>query len=591
MIRPVILEANQKSCVDANFASCIKFGHFANGAGTGTGKTPCTIALAQQLSKHHGKPVTTCVVGPAASVRPSKSKIQTEMPLSPWERESVRYNYTECYVSTYETLRGTSEKAGKSSPAILKRVCGDFKNMTGRNLLHDAEYYLYTPEEEEAFYADIIAESNAYADNFEDYECKGVRHAWKYSTDHGLVEKLDLLNLRAYKEGKYVYDSIYSPTMAWIKYLENPDHITLVVFDEVQLARGASQQNSSCAALIRGVRRAFHKHGNAYFGSLTATPLNKPSHANNYFKLYGCCDPLGQLDMFVFTSSVASWQCYELAQHYNRTQAKTIAREFKMFDKQGKIKRTKNPRESDLIATLWIDCVLEATHSSIPDITFGVLCNGFFDITHPEDIAENAKAYRLLVKADEYRKSGNGSKALAIQNKSTRAAENGMTRKLAERAYNDYQSDPDNKIILGFNYISNVRRAYQYLLRMGIKSHEMGMISGDDEDDEDRRSAAVRQQEKERYVHHFMVRKSFRIVLVTLKACGMSISLEDRIGRRPRFAYTAMGNDFDQFAQFCGRFKRFGNQSVATIFICYPKSFGPDAMRIYANNVAMLIRV
>ena len=45
-----------------------------------------------------------------------------------------------------------------------------------------------------------------------------------------------------------------------------------------------------------------------------------------------------------------------------------------------------------------------------------------------------------------------------------------------------------------------------------------------------------------------------------------------------------MGNDITAEEQAGGRGSRFGNQSVGEVYICYPKTFGPDALRLYEGN-------
>ena len=577
MFRPVILEENQKRHVGNNFKSCLNYGHFEEGSDTGTGKTPCAIALAQKLSKHHNEKVYLCVIGPGTSVKISKSKTKSENPLSPWEREARRYGYDDCYITTYETLRGRSEKATAKSPSVLKRVCGDFQGIQGDNLLQD--YYKSDTEDEE-FYSELIKESDRHVKNVTSYSFLGNKHCWNYSRDFGLVEKIDLMDPDAHKRGTFTYDSSYSPTMAWIKFCQN--HIVLLILDEAHATKNDTQQNRSCAAAIRAVRRAYKVKGNTgcYVGILTATPLDKPTHSNNYFKLLGNKDPVKNFDMFVFPGAVSSQECYREALTYNQTKALEIAKKYKMFTEDGKIKKTKNPSEAELISSLWIDCVLNATHSAMIDVTIKILCNGFFNVNNEDDLRDIAIAYSLLEEADALQKLGQGGKALSKKNESSRFAEDGMTRTLARRAFKHFQDDPDNKIVLGFNHISNVERAKNFLLDFGVSSQEMGTICGDEEDGPNR-SACSKQVTKEQHVDAFQRKKSFRILIMTIKSGGTAISLHDQVGQRKRYLYMAMGNDLTAKKQFGGRGCRFGNQSVAEVYICYPKIFGPDAMRHY----------
>jgi hypothetical protein len=221
----------------------------------------------------------------------------------------------------------------------------------------------------------------------------------------------------------------------------------------------------------------------------------------------------------------------------------------------------------------------------MPNITHKFLCNAFLDVTHPKDIAKIKKSYELLQEADEFKRSGNGGDALSKQNEAKEYSESGMTRALARVAFKKYKADPDNKIGLGFRYIKNVKRAKKFLIAMGVKPQEIVTICGDDEMDDNRRSSAARAQDKSNVARDFQTKRSVKVVITTIASGGQSIGLHDQIGCRPRNAFVVADDDITANQQFGGRFSRFGNQSIAHIFICYSKLFGPDQMRLYNNNV------
>lgn len=585
----VSLEEPQIRCADSNFESCVEYGAFCNASGTGTGKTRMVFHVLSRLEERDQLPARLFVVVPGTTATPTTYRGDISNPLSPWEREARQIGFESCFLVTYESLRGSTKPPTRANPIRVTGAGARFGNVMHEAKVNNAlDQYRYDEEEE---YGDIYKEGQAYSSKIKPYRLGKSEFKFEYSSDFSILAKLDLTTPESYKKGPIVYENYYSPTMATLAMFADPNYTNLVILDESQMASNDTQQNRSCAALIRAVRRAYRERGNsgAYFGLLSATPKHKNSHSANYFKIFGSDNPVADHDMFVLPGVLPSQECYEIARYFDKKNAKVVAKQYKFLNAKGKPKDTKNSKEAELTDALWNTCILSNIQDWAPDVTYKVLCNAFLDVQSEKDRVIIKKSYELLQKGFQLRKDGKIKSSMEFMTESYKQAESGMAPTIARQALKKYNEHSKNKIVICFSFIKNIKAAKKWLIENGVSEDEIATIHGKegdaDSDDDGENTKRVNMKEiKDEAIQEFQTSKSLRIIIGTMKSISTSLSLHDQIGGYQRFAYICMGNDMIGIIQFVGRVARFGAQSVPYIYVCYPKELGPESMDIYEKT-------
>jgi len=139
-----------------------------------------------------------------------------------------------------------------------------------------------------------------------------------------------------------------------------------------------------------------------------------------------------------------------------------------------------------------------------------------------------------------------------------------------------------NKLIIALTYIENVNRGIDEAQL--YYDGEIGRIGGKGKNESSSQKTG-RKKDKERTVRRFQINDSMEVLFTTKQSGGSSINLQDQIGRRKRIVLMSGDHNITMTQQISGRAARHGSQSVPEIYICYPKTLGPSAMKIYNSNI------
>lgn len=584
----IVLSAEQAELVSGTFKSSIETGVSYNSTNTGGGKTVCTIRLAELLSEHHGEPCYILVVGPATANKICSAK-HADNSLSPWRREALNYGHEDvCFTTTYEKLRGPGITAKEDSIEWVSKSISPFTDFSGTDMMTKLGYYNKEFQQSSDVYHELVAEGEMLAEHprLPPYERNGYKLHWGYPTDNCVVQKIDTLvaGRSRTKSEKLIYETYYTPGIPFMHLLMTK--LVLIVADECDSANGNSLNNRVLAALFRAVGRAWHAKGNtgAYIALLSATPMHATHHAANYFKLLGRYNPVGRLDMTVGPREFTAQEAYREAQRFNKDVADEIAQRYKMFDKKGDLKTTTLAKEKAAIDDFWTKCVLTRIQFATIDIVECNLCNGFFNVDDPDDLEHLYASQEHLENALAAKKAGRQGDSFREETAAQQESELGMINTLVRRTIGHYTENEYCKVALIVNRIESVYELQRRLLAKGIPGDAIVTISGDEEEADIKRTKRTSNQrhiDRQNAINKFQTHRRVRIVVASKQSIIVGIRLDDRIGGRNRYAYIIPSCNIRDNKQAAGRIFSFGNQSVSTIFMCYPKIIGPNVIRLY----------
>lgn len=601
---PVILNEPQSICAPQMLERLLRYKKVINGSPTGSGKTPTTFWIMQELRRIHGKPIKLVVVGPSAL---EANKTKTGPSTSPWSREAAKYNEDHIFM-TYDSIRGSTPS--KRANQVVYDVRGGPTVSDMRDIHecmeHPDEFRWYDSTEQELYGEDIDEiDPDPAQRSYTNYCGLIVRKDVKITTEREKPTTRTATTSTgrggrgggtgrgggrvAPKREAVRHEHTFAPSKWWMQYCSDEDHIVLLVIDEAHFAKNNSVQNNAVAALIRGVTRAaaMRPDGLSYFMFLTSTPMDRETQAANYFKLMGYTDPVMHDDMFIESDVRSVFKCFEEARLYNEKRAIEIGLEKKIIStrsggRYGESRATiTNP--AHVTFQLWLECVLSEIQFVIVSMSPRQLWNGFFDIHDRNDRRMFRKAHHTLKMARALAEQGKTDQSMKLMSEGHLLADAGMVGTIARVVIEGLTNHPNRRYIVAFQLIESVERFIQLLKEAGFGPSDVGRVAGinDHSVETDKRKVDAANAQA---IHDFQ-NDNIKVIAGTFAMLSTGLDLHDLHGDRQRFTLFPGIYDITLEQQIAGRSARFGSRSVPQIFICYPKNTGADIQKIYTSNV------
>lgn len=598
---PVLLNEPQSVCAPQMLEKLLKYKKVINGSPTGSGKTPTTIWIMQQLRRIHKKPVRLVVVGPSAL---EANKTKTGPSTSPWSREADKYREDHIFM-TYDSIRGSTPS--KRTNKVVYDVRGgptisDMRHIH-QCMEHPDEFQWYDSTEQEMYGEDIDELDPEPAQrSYTNYCGLVVRKDVKITSEREKPARMTATTVgRGGRGGRATapkkeasstvvrHEHTFSPSKWWMQYCSDESHIVMLVIDEAHFAKNNSVQNNAVAALIRGITRAaaMRSDGLSYFMFLTSTPMDRETQAANYFKLMGYTDPVMHDDMFIESDVRSVFKCFEEARLYNEKRAIEIGLEKKIISarsngRYGESRATiTNP--AHVTFQLWLECVLAEIQFVIVSMSPRQLWNGFFDIHDRNDRRMFRKAHHTLKMARMLAEQGKTDQSMKLMSEGHLLADAGMVGTIARVVIQGLVNHPNRRYIVAFQLIESVERFIQLLKDAGFGPSDVGRVAGinDHSLENDKRKVDAANAQA---IHDFQ-NDHIKVIAGTFAMLSTGLDLHDLHGDRQRFTLFPGIYDITLEQQIAGRSARFGSRSVPQIFICYPKNTGADIQKIYTSNV------
>lgn len=372
-----------------------------------------------------------------------------------------------------------------------------------------------------------------------------LRGTEQHPPRHGLLKRTDI-------EHEHKKITTFTPTPDLMDLIKEG---ILVVFDEAQNLKNKTAQTKAAIAITNAIIKAnggfFGKGTKSRFAYLSGSPFDKEEHAENVLRFMGLIQHHNLYWVDPKSKEVVLKGIEELlsaCRVMNKAKTDELRAEVKTFNKT---------TSRSLCYKLFVEVVKPFVVSEMPPLKINHALNvsDAYYMLDEEKSKALEKAIRNLASAARYKNGDVFFEEVdwsGVQ-KALHEIEQAKLDTLIKAGMKVLKEKPTNKIVLCCKFLDTVRG-----LTKAFSEYDPLVINGD-----------VEKSLRTQYAEKFREDDNYRVIIMTIKSGGVSLSLHDTKGDRERYMFICPGYSIIDIYQCVFRVYRNGQKSDAHIKLVY----------------------
>ena len=336
----------------------------------------------------------------------------------------------------------------------------------------------------------------------------------------------------------------------------------LVIFDEFQMIKN---EGTSRSFAVKAFVELFAQNPSTRFLFMSATPFDKECQVTQFLRILGIINNPLSLPRL---NKYPGWQ--EALNYFASVDRDATASCIQKLD------RTMPPK---INKSVLLKFVFELYHAVItPRFVYGIprprdvslihkYARHHYSITDPVDLKMLQDGLSIMeesIQKMQTNRYADGSEYMKLMGQFTTGAVMVETAKLASVARHASQildACETTKVVIGVNYVEkNVD-----FLQATLQNYNPLVITGIRKDQDHAMSQKALMKLRSESIDKFnQADTEHRLLIVSVRSCGVGVSLHDTDGRFPRYVILMPSHYFIAMEQFLGRFDRIGVKSAVT---------------------------